>query len=106
MTWIPYLIERMDNTYEDRMTPLGLSLKPSEYWRRQGYATYQYDRYVGPLVDFIGEDNIIWGSDYPHADGTWPDSLEWIEAHLGKVPVRKKRKIIRDNVARLYGLMR
>ena len=54
-------------------------MKPSEYWQRQCYATYQSDPVGVKLLDEIGEDNIMWGSDFPHPDGIWPDSQEYIE---------------------------
>lgn len=43
--WIPYIVERIDIEYADRLFKLGLELKPSEYWRRQGYSTFQ-EEYV------------------------------------------------------------
>lgn len=44
----------------------------------------------------------MWGSDFPHPDGVWPDSQEFIERELGQVPERIRRKIVCDNAARLY----
>jgi len=57
-------------------------MKPSDRWRRQGYSTYQHERSVAAMVPLIGEDNIMWGSDYPHPDGIWPDSQKWIAEDL------------------------
>jgi len=42
--WIPYVLDRMDYEWEDRFRDLGLTMKPSDYWRRQCKATFQYDR--------------------------------------------------------------
>ena len=53
---------------------------------------------------WIGEDNLIWGADYPHPDCVWPESRRYLEKHLGGLPERVRRKITRDNVARLYNL--
>lgn len=73
--WLPYTLERMDLEYEDRLhRHLNLSMKPSEYWRRQGYTTFQTEQSGPRMLDMIGEDNVMWGSDYPHPDGVWPDS--------------------------------
>ena len=68
VTWLPYVFDRLDTEYEDRARSLGFKLKPSDYFRRQGYVTYQQDQYLEPIVPLIGEDNIIWGADYPHPD--------------------------------------
>src|SRR6266851_5431926 len=72
------------------------------YWRRQCYATYQSDPVGVKLLDELGEDNIMWGSDFPHPDGIWPDSLEYIEKELGHLPEATRKKIVCDNAAKLY----
>jgi predicted TIM-barrel fold metal-dependent hydrolase len=102
VTWIPYVFDRLDTEYADRGRALGFSLKPSDYFRRQGYTTYQQDQYLEPSIPIVGEDNIIWGSDYPHPDCLWPDSRRYLEKNLGGLPERTRRKITRDNVAKLY----
>jgi predicted TIM-barrel fold metal-dependent hydrolase len=103
--WIPYVLDHMDLEWEDQFKDLDLKMKPSEYWRRQCYATYQTDRIGIRLLDEIGESNIMWGSDFPHPDGVWPDSNEYIERELGHLPEPVRRKIICDNAARLYGFV-
>ena len=104
VTWIPYVFDRLDTEYEDRGRSLGFSLKPSDYFRRQGYTTYQQDQYLEPAIPIVGEDNIIWGADYPHPDCLWPDSRRHLEKNLGGLPERVRRKITRENVAKLYQL--
>ena len=68
VTWLPYVFDRLDTEYHDRARSLGFKMKPSDYFRRQGYVTYQQDKFLEPIVPLIGEDNIIWGADYPHPD--------------------------------------
>jgi len=76
--WLPYALDRMDFEFEDRFRDL-MKLKPSEYWRRQCKATFQFDR-IGPkLIDEMGVETLMWGSDYPHPDGVWPESTKYIE---------------------------
>ena len=100
VTWLPYILDRLDHECTDYP---GLKFKPSEYWRRQGYTTYQSEGLVGDLIGLIGEDNVMWGSDYPHPDGVWPDSQEITERDLSNLKDEKiKRKILRDNTAKLY----
>lgn len=101
--WIPYVLEHMDLEWEDQFKDLTLKMKPSEYWRRQCYATYQSDPVGLRLIDLLGEDTIMWGSDFPHPDGVWPDSHSFIERELANVPEPIRRKVICDNAARLYG---
>ena len=102
--WIPYVLDHMDLEWEDQFKDLELKLKPSEYWYRQCYATYQTDRIGIMLIDELGEDNVMWGSDYPHPDGIWPDSQEYLARELGHLPAATRRKVTRDNAAKLYRL--
>ena len=100
--WIPYLLHRMDAEYDQQLFHLNLSLKPSEFWRRQGYSTFQDERLTNEIVGIVGEDNIMWGSDYPHPDGVFPDSRQMIDENLSHLDEGALRKIICDNTAKLY----
>jgi uncharacterized protein len=102
--WIPYILDRMDYEFEDQFQNLGLSLKPSDYWHRPMSATYQRDRIGIKLREDVGVENVMWGSDYPHPDGIFPDSQAYLQAELGHLPERIRRKIVCENAARLYGL--
>ena len=55
-------------------------------------------------MPLIGEDNIIWGADYPHPDCIWPKSRETLSENLAGFSDSVQKKIVHDNVARLYGL--
>jgi predicted TIM-barrel fold metal-dependent hydrolase len=99
--WIPYALERMDAEAE-QFADLGLKLKPSEYWRRQMFASFQDDKTGIDAVEKIGEETLMWGADFPHPDGTWPDSQELISELFDEVPEATRRKILHDNAARLY----
>jgi predicted TIM-barrel fold metal-dependent hydrolase len=102
--WIPYVLEHMDMEWEDQFKDLDLKMKPSEYWHRQCYATYQTDLVGIKLLKELGEDNVMWGSDYPHPDGIWPDSLDFIKRDLNDVAPATRRKLICGNAAKLYRL--
>ena len=103
--WIPYILDHMDLEWEDQFKDLDLKMKPSDYWRRQCYATYQSDRIGIKLLDEIGENNIMWGSDFPHPDGIWPDSQEYIQRELGHLPSATRHAIVCGNAAKLYGFV-
>ena len=104
--WIASLLRKMDHWWHDHhswMTPR-LEEPPSHYWGRQFYATFEDDR-AGILTrDLIGVDRLMWGSDYPHTEGTFPNSEKQIEADLGDISEKERRMITRDNAAALYGL--
>ena len=101
--WIPYVLEHMDLEWEEQFKDLTLTMKPSEYWYRQCRATYQSDNVGLKLIDELGEDNVMWGSDFPHPDGVWPDSQEFLEREVGNLSDATRRKVICENAAKLYG---
>ena len=111
--WLPYMLERMDDTYgrfldaeEFWRTHGGLQLrmKPSEYFKRQVWATFQIDPVGLRLLDVIGEDRAMWASDYPHGDSTWPNSQQAIEEQFRGVPEELRRRVLCENARTLYGL--
>ena len=104
--WVPFVLGRMDHIYMDRgyngkFDP-PLTMLPSEYWYRQGATTFQEEPYIGHMVDLIGKDNVIWGSDYPHPDSVWPDSKEIIRQTLGSLEPKVLKKITYDNAVKRY----
>jgi len=101
--WLPYILERMDLEWEERLTHLELNMPPSAYWRRQMYATFQLDAAGLALAEKIGVDTLMWGNDFPHGDGVWPDSIEHIEKQFAGVDAATRRKVTFENAASLYG---
>lgn len=102
VSWIPYVLSRMDEEYDNFASRIGLSLKPSQYWTRQGYTTFQNEALTKEVISIVGADNILWGSDYPHPDGIWPDSVRIIERNLGHLDRPTLLKLIYGNTKRLY----
>ena len=103
--WIPYMLERMDFEWEDRFTDLPMSMRPSDYWKRQCKATFQFDKVGTKLIEEMGVETLMWGSDYPHGDGVWPESSRYIEEQFGHLPADTVRKITCENAGKFYGLM-
>lgn len=101
--WIPYVLERMDYEWEDQFQDLELKMKPSEYWYRQMYATFQQDQTGLDMIERVGVDNVMWGSDFPHPDGVWPDSQEFLRKQLAHLSADVRRKLVYDNAVALYG---
>ena len=102
--WLPYALDRMDFEYEDRFRDL-MKLKPSEYWRRQCRATFQFDRIGAKLVEDIGVETLMWGSDYPHPDGVWPESSKYIVEQFAGLAPEVVHKITCENAAKFYNLI-
>jgi len=104
--WIPHYLERLDHGGEKfrAFDPHHLHLRPSEYFRRHVAATFQEDPIGIRLREAVGIGSLLWASDYPHTDSTWPRSREVIARDFAGVPETELRRIVRDNAARLYGL--
>ena len=104
--WMPHFMYRLDHAYEkfSRLVPDPIPMRPSEYIRRQVWATFQDDP-VGPAAyKLFGADNYMWASDFPHADSTWPHSREVIARDFDGVPEDITRKIVFENCVKLYHL--
>ena len=79
-----------------------MPLRPSEYVRRNVWATFQDDP-LGPRTwEFFGANNYMWASDFPHADSTFPNSLKVIRENFAGVPEKITQAIVFDNANRLY----
>jgi predicted TIM-barrel fold metal-dependent hydrolase len=106
--WVPYVIERLDHEhhkYYEKTTDHRLSMLPSEIFARQVYMTYEDEQLGVELIPRIGIGNVMWASDYPHGDSTWPESRKAIDgsplASLGEEAVRR---IVCENCAEIYGI--
>ena len=56
------------------------------------------------MVDLLGADRVMWASDYPHPDSTWPESQQAIADNFTGIPPRTARRILCENAKALYGL--
>ncbi len=106
--WIPYFLERLDTMVDnhgwDTFPEKAISEKPSFYWYRNMAATFEQDLVGVQLLDKVGVDNLMWATDYPHPDSTWPNSREILETHFSNLPADHVEKIASGNVTRLYHL--
>jgi len=108
--YVPFLLEAMDWQYKNNRGSLsrtGLPL-PSEYFRRQVFATFWYEENVARLLDLL-PDNVMFETDYPHPTSLSPgpgsmaeDAKTTIARNLAGVPEDIRRKVLHDNAARLY----
>jgi predicted TIM-barrel fold metal-dependent hydrolase len=78
-------------------------MRPSDYVRRQGHVTFQNDPVGVHNRVFTGVDALVWGSDYPHPEGTWPQSQAALAAQLAGVPDEEAARMAGDTAARLFG---
>jgi uncharacterized protein len=101
--WVPYLLETADHQYEaQHLWDEGMSMRPSEYFRRQVYVNFWFERSGIELRHMIGVDNILWEADFPHPTSTYPHSRKAIETSLSGVPAEEQQKLLQGNATRLF----
>jgi predicted TIM-barrel fold metal-dependent hydrolase len=104
--WLQPILERMDHhhrifAFEHRH----LSMKPSDYFRRQMWISFDPDEeLLGITAKLVGDDRIIWASDFPHPDARWPGTGDEVRKHVATLPKRSQPRIAGANAVALYGL--
>jgi len=106
--WIPHWLQQMDFTYRERPVftkgwKSREGMLPSEYWRRNMFVEFMEDELGVRIRDTIGVDNMLWGSDFPHSESTWPQSKQFLDRIFTGVPEEDRRKITSENAAKLFG---
>src|SRR5262245_61472794 len=104
--WIAHWMDRLDEFTESYGWQLRhLSLKPSEYFLRQGFVSFDPgERTAGALTRFIGSDSMIWASDFPHSDAKYPGVVDELREHTADLDPEARRKLFGANALRLYGV--
>lgn len=104
--WIPFLLEACEYQMDENMVNRGgLKLRPREYFRRQIYASYWFERdRSAATIEAVGEDNVMFETDYPHPTCLYPRVKEQVQKSLGGLDPRVQRKVLYETAARVYQL--
>jgi predicted TIM-barrel fold metal-dependent hydrolase len=105
--WIPFILEALDYEMSENAPKqkAAMSLTPSEYFKRQIYATTWFERSdIAAMIAAVGEDNIMFETDFPHPTCLYPDPLKTADANMQSLSVATQRKILGENAAKLYRL--
>ncbi len=105
--WIPFLLEALDYEMDENApgAKAALSLLPSEYFRRQMFATTWFEsRHLSSVVDAVGEDCVMFETDFPHPTCLFPDPLRSARDNMAGLGPVAQRKILSENATRLYRL--
>ena len=103
--WVPWMLEAMDEAYRKHHMWVRPKLDglPSDYFRRQGFSSFQEDKAGLDLArehDLV--DNFLWANDFPHHEGSWPYSAQAVERTMGNLDDGERAKILGLNAARLF----
>lgn len=106
--WIPYILERADVVWEENRGWGGVADKvlrpPSELFAEHVFGCFFDDAFGLKNLDSIGVANVLYETDYPHSDSTWPKSREVGEAQMGHLSPDVVDRIVRGNAIDLLGL--
>jgi uncharacterized protein len=105
--WIPFILEALEYEMNENAPQQAakLSLTPKEYFRRQMYATTWFERANLPnVIASIGEDNVMFETDFPHPTCLYPDPLVRVSVSLAGVDQTFRSKVMSGNAARVYSL--
>ena len=106
--WVPATLDFLDHLYE---TPIfadvqdELPRRPSDYWASNFWvnASFLHAEGEAEARHRVGVDHLMWGSDYPHVEGTWPDSADKLRVALAGVPEPEATRILSGTASDLYG---
>ena len=106
LSWVPNVLAAMDYTYRERheeaIHRFKGDMRPSDFFHKNVVLGFQEDAVGIRLRDVIGVDNMMWGSDYPHSESTFPQSRKILAEILSGVPEDEQAKIVGGNTARVY----
>ena len=104
--WITAWLDRMDHKTEVMPSSTPMKLLPSEYFKRQCVISAEPDESITAAVaQHLGEDYMVWASDYPHLDASF-NVVGQIREKIAVLPEAAQRKILGENALRFYGLSR
>jgi predicted TIM-barrel fold metal-dependent hydrolase len=102
--WITAWLDRLDHKSEVMQAFSSMKLLPSEYFKRQCLIAAEPDESItGQIVEHLGDDYVIWASDYPHLDASF-NVVRDIREKLARLPEASQRKVLGENALRFYGL--
>lgn len=110
VAWAPHFIERMDYTYKYRPRKEGRyrfkdpNVAPSDYFHRNCFISFQQDAIGVEMRQYIGVDNLLWGSDYPHIESTFPKTRQIIQETFRGCTQDEVERMVCKNALRVYHL--
>ncbi|MDX1886261.1 amidohydrolase family protein [Mycolicibacterium sp. 120270] len=104
--WVPAVGDRMDEAYRQHgmFVRPRLNRLPSEIVRQQVYASFQHDISAVQIIEDTGYDNVLWGDDYPHLEGTYGHTQETLHGLFDSVDPRIKQRVLRGTFEELFNV--
>jgi predicted TIM-barrel fold metal-dependent hydrolase len=107
LDWIPTNLAHLDALFDEHKSELPAKRRPSEYWRENCLAGASFiHKAEVEMRHEIGVDTILFGRDYPHPEGTWPNTSDWLRDAFAGVPENELRAMLGENGIRFFELDR
>lgn len=107
LDWIPATLAFLDAAYEEHRSELPAKRRPSEYWATNCLAGASFiHKAEVEMRHQIGVETILFGRDFPHPEGTWPNTKEWLRLAFSGVPEEEARLMLGENAIRFFDLDR
>ena len=105
--WMPAVFAHLDAVYDRHRDELPAQRRPSEYWQSNCLAGASFvHKAEVEMRHEIGVEQILFGRDYPHPEGTWPNTPDWLRDAFAGVPEAELRLMLGENAIRFFGLDR
>ncbi|MGD0118017.1 MAG: amidohydrolase family protein [Candidatus Binatus sp.] len=109
VAWVPVFLQDAEHAYDiedpilDELNSRPVK-RPTHYWHNNCYSTFQNDRLGLKLLEYVGEDRVMWAQDYPHNEGTFGYSWSSRDDVIAATTNENARKILGETAVQLYGL--
>jgi predicted TIM-barrel fold metal-dependent hydrolase len=103
--WVPFVMESLDYQFKSLITKSNLLHKPSEYFRKNFYACFWFEKHdISHVIEQVGVDNCMFETDFPHIVCLHPKPLEYVKEGLAKLDDVAREKVMSTNAARVYNI--
>jgi len=104
--WLAFATDYMDRTWEKQRfwTESKIKHYPHHYMENNVYASFIHDRVAIECCHMLGAKNVMWSTDYPHSETSFPDTQKWIDRLFDGIPEADKKMILHDTPAKFFRL--
>lgn len=105
--WLPATLRHLDRVFEEHRDGVDANRRPSEIWEQQCLVSLSFvHKAEVDMRHEVGVETVFFGRDYPHAEGTWPNTADWLRDAFAGVPEAELRLMLGENPIRVLGLDR
>ena len=106
VSWLPFYLESLDYQLTENIPheASALTMKPSEYFKRQFYATFWFEKHLASAIDYLGADRIMFETDFPHATCLYPNPVSFLRESIGSLDNETRSQLLQNTAAAVYNI--